>query len=150
MTGVLLSLESRWDWRASARFRIASVVSLWLVIGLVGVASAVLIPLAAVRTAASFAQTVLNIRLGKKFPVEKQTKFDWWLVAGIFAGAELAAVAANVTGNMQSTWLYLPMLVPFTILQWRMTTRSYVAFEQQRAAKVVSFRLNEYQRAEAA
>ena len=57
---------------------------------------------------------------------------------------------ATVTGNMHSPLLYLPMLIPFTVLQIRMTNRSFAAHDQQRAAKVVSFRLEKFQRTEAA
>ena len=150
MTERLKSLESRWDWRFSAHCRLASLLSLWFVILAMGSLGVFLVPLAAIRTAASFAQTALNVRLGKQAPVEKQSKLDWWLVAAIFVGAEGAAVAANVTGNMHSPLLYLPMLLPFTVLQIRMTNRSFAAHDQQRAAKVIDFRLEKFQRREAA
>lgn len=150
MTYRLASLESRWNWRFSAHCRVASLVTLWVVVLAMGSLGVFLVPLAAVRTAASFGQTALNVRLGKRTPVEKQSKLDWWLVAAIFAGAEGAAVAAHVTGNMHSPLLYLPMLLPFTILQVRMTSRSFAAHDQHRAAKVVSFRLEKFQRSDAA
>ena len=51
---------------------------------------------------------------------------------------------------MHSPLLYLPMLLPFTILQIRMTSRSFAAHDQHRAAKVVSFRLEKFQRSDAA
>jgi len=84
MTERLLSLESRWNWRFSGHCRLASLVSLWLVIFLMGTLGMFLVPLAALRTAASFGQTALNVRLGKTVPVAKQTKLDWWLVGSIF------------------------------------------------------------------
>lgn len=107
-------------------------------------------PLAAIRTGASLVQTALNIRLGRKIPVAQQTKLDWALVASIFVGAEIAAIYGHFSGNLQSPLIYLPMLLPFSVLQWRMTTRSFAAYETQRAAKVVAFRLEKFQRTEAA
>ncbi len=149
MDGLRL-LESRWNWRFSAHCRVASLIALWAVVLGMGLLGVLLVPLAAIRTVASFGQTALNVRLGKQVPVQKQTKFDWWLIAAIFAGAEGAAVAANVTGNMHSPLLYLPMLLPFTLLQLRMTNRSFAAHDQHAAAKVVAFRLQNFQRAEEA
>ncbi|MEO6398224.1 MAG: hypothetical protein ABIP13_07120 [Tepidiformaceae bacterium] len=150
MTDRLKSLESRWNWRVSAHTRVASLVTLWFVIFSMGSLGVFLVPLAALRTLASFVQTALNVRLGKHVPVEKQSKLDWLLVAAIYVGAEGAAVAANITGSMQSPLLYVPMLLPFTLLQVRMTGRSFAAHNQQRADNVVAFRLEKYQRADAA
>lgn len=116
-------------------------MSLWLVVFLMGELGVLLMPLVAMRTLASFAQTGLNIRLGRRIPVERQTKLDWWLVAGIFAGGEVAAVMANASGNMHSPLLYLPMLLPFTVLQFRMTSRAFAAYETELASRVVAFRL---------
>ena len=150
MTNRLRLLESHWNWRFSAHCRVASLVTLWVAIFAMGWLGIFVVPLAATRTAASFGQTALNVRLGRQIPVEKQSKLDWLLIAAIFAGAEGAAVAASVTGNMQSPLLYLPMLLPFTALQIRMTNRSFSAHDQQRAAKVVAFRLEQFRRTEAA
>ncbi|MEP7216085.1 MAG: hypothetical protein ABI782_07505 [Anaerolineaceae bacterium] len=150
MTYRLRLLESHWNWRYSAHCRVASLVTLWVVIFAMGWLGIFMIPLAATRTVASFGQTALNVRLGRQVPVEKQSKLDWLLIAAIFAGAEGAAVAASVTGNMQSPLLYLPMLLPFTVLQMRRTKRSFAAHDQQRATKVVAFRLEKYERREAA
>lgn len=150
MTYRLRLLESHWNWRYSAHCRVASLVTLWVVIFAMGSLGVLMIPLAATRTVASFGQTALNVRLGRQVPVEKQSKLDWLLVVAIFVGAEGAAVAASVTGNMHSPLLYLPMLIPFTVLQIRMTNRSFAAHDQQRAAKVLAFRLEKFQRTEAA
>ncbi len=150
MTDRLKLLESRWNWRFSAHCRVASLIALWAVVLAMGSLGVLLVPLAALRTVASFGQTALNVRLGKQVPVQKQTKLDWLLIASIFAGAEGAAVVANVTGNMHSPLLYLPMLLPFTLLQLRMTNRSFAAHDQFNASKVVAFRLEKVQRTEAA
>ena len=150
MTNRLRLLESHWNWRFSAQCRVASLVTLWVVVLAMGWLGMFMVPLAATRTVASFGQTALNVRLGRQIPVMKQSRLDWLLIAAIFAGAEGAAVAATVTGNMHSPLLYLPMLIPFTVLQIRMTNRSLAAHDQQRAAKVVAFRLEKFQRTEAA
>ena len=149
MTDRLKLLESRWNWRFSAHCRIASLLALWFVVMAMGSLGVLLLPLAAVRTVASFGQTALNVRLGKHIPVQKQSRLDWLLIVSIFVGAEGAAVAANITGNMHSPLLYLPMLLPFTLLQARMTGRSFAAHDQHTASKVV-IRLEKFQRTEVA
>ncbi len=92
-----------------------------------------LIPLAAVRFGTSAVQSWLNIRLGKRRPVAQQTRLDYALLGLIFAGAYLAAGIGQATGDLASPHLYLPMLVPFSILQWRMTQRSFDAHRAEAA-----------------
>jgi hypothetical protein len=116
-----------WDWRRSAHFRLASLASAWALVLLHGVLGPVIAPIAVARFCFSGAQTWLNIRLGKRQPVGKQDRWDVALLVLIFAGAYTGVGIAHFTGNLMSPLCFLPMLVPFTLLQARMTARSYRA-----------------------
>ena len=132
----------------SAYWRIASLVSLWAVVLLMAPLGWLFAPLAGVRTALSFAQTGMNLRLGRRAPLEKQTRIDWLLVGGVFVGAYFAAGVSHFAGTGLTTVLVVPMLLPFSLLQVRMAARSFDAalLDEMRPAAIV--RLEEYRRAE--
>ncbi|MGE3076105.1 MAG: hypothetical protein AB7N24_09510 [Dehalococcoidia bacterium] len=148
MTERALKLESYWTWRLSAHFRLGSLFGLWAVLMFMGPLGWLFMPIAAVRSALSFAQTFLNIRLGREVPLDKQTRFDWVLVGGIFAGAYLAVGLGHLIGNMQSPVLFVPLLLPFSVLQARMTMRSYRAAQIAESRPATILRLEDYRRAE--
>lgn len=128
-----LNAPSWWTWRASARCRLASLASAWALILGSPLLGPLLWPLAAVRFGASSAQTVLNILLGRDVPVGGVDRLDKCLVAAIFAGAYAAAGIGRLTGDMTAPWLFLPMLLPFSVLQARMAQRSFHAHEARRS-----------------
>lgn len=132
----------------SAYWRIGSLVSLWVAVLLMGPLGWAFAPLAALRTGLSLLQTGLNLRLGRIAPLEHQTRFDWLLVGGVFVGAYFAAGVSTFTGSGLSTSLLIPMLMPFSLLQLRMTARSFDAatIQEMRPASLV--RLEDYRRAE--
>lgn len=132
----------------SAYWRIASLLSLWAVFMLMGPLGWLFAPLAAVRSVLSFAQTGLNVRLGRKVPLEKQNRVDWALVAAVFAGAYLAAGVSELGGRGLSPVLLLPMLLPFSVLQVRMAARSFDAALVADMRPAAIARLEEYRRAE--
>lgn len=105
------------------------------------------VPVAGARSALSFAQTFLNIRLGRAEPLEKQDRADWALVGSIIVAAYVAAGVGSYTGDMSSPLLYLPLLAPFTVLQTRMALRSYRAATIQEYRPGTLVRMAEYQRA---
>jgi hypothetical protein len=123
-------------------------VSLWCVFLFMGPLGWLFAPVAAVRTLLSLAQTVLNVRLGRNLPLDTQTRLDWALVGAVFAGAYLAAGVTEFSEASLSPLLMIPMLLPFSILQVRMVSRS------MRAAVVADFRpatlarLDDYRRLE--
>lgn len=148
MARPLALVDGFWDWRMSAYWRIGSLLSLWAFVLLMGPLGWLFAPLTVFRSVLSFAQTGLNVRLGRRVPLEQQTRLDWLLVAGIFAGAYYAAGVSHFTGDGITTTLLVPMLLPFSLLQVRMTTRSLEAavVADMRPAAIV--RLEEYRRAE--
>jgi hypothetical protein len=113
-----------WNWRISARCRLASLASAWVIVLGASVLGPLFWPLACARFVASIAQTGLNVSLGRVRPIGSATRLDKWLVAGVFAGAYLGAGLGRVTGDMTSPGLLLPMLLPFSMLQLRMTRRA--------------------------
>lgn len=124
-----LRAPSWWTWRASARWRLASLASAWALILGSPLLGPLVWPLAVIRFGASSAQTVLNILLGRVAPVGSVDRLDKWLIVAIFVGAYAAAGIGRVTGDMTAPWLFLPMLLPFSALQARMTRRSFAAHE---------------------
>ncbi len=129
-----------WNWRLSGHCRAASLASAWVIVMLSGLLGPLLMPLAAIRFVASAIQSWLNIRLGRRNPVCKQTRGDYVLIGLIFAGAYLSVGLGHFTGNMTSPVLYVPMLVPFSVLQVRMTVRSYRAYAAETGeGRVVPF-----------
>lgn len=104
-------------------------------------------PVAAARSVLSFAQTFLNIRLGRLDPLERQDRVDWALVGAVIAAAYVAAGIGQYTGDMSHPGLYVPLLVPFTVLQARMTLRSYRAAQLQELRPATLVRLDDYRRA---
>jgi len=128
----------RWDWRISGHFRVASLISAWILVLFSGVLGPILAPLAAIRFVFSGGQTWLNIRLGRRNPVDRQTRLDWFMVTLIFAGAYVAVGIGHVVGDLTAPVNYVPMLIPFTVLQVRLARRSYKAHRAGRVAKAAS------------
>jgi len=150
VTGFGRALENKWNWRLSADCRLGSLTSAWLLIFLAPMLGWLLVPLMVVRTGLSLLQSFLNIRLGRSFPIGRATRSDWGLMACVFAGAYIGAGIARFSGDMQSPLLFLPMLLPFSVLQLRMAVRSYRAHQCARAARTAIVRLTPFARAEAA
>ncbi len=145
------SIDRYWDWQLSARFRIGSLASAWALILLMPVLGWIVLPLSVIRSAASFLQAGLNIRLGRHVPVSKQDRWDWALIASIFALAYLGAGVSYATGMSNYSWQFvLPLLLPFTALQWRMVGRSQVAHRSMEARPAAILRVEDYRRAEPA
>lgn len=148
MTATLLGIESRWNWRVSAWFRVASLVSLWLLAIFMSPLSWLCAPLAALRTVISLAQTLLNVRLGRQVALEGPSRIDWALIGGVFAGAYVAAGVTHFTGVSLSFALLVPMLVPFSVLQVRMVARSFEAAFVADVRPAALVRLEDYRRLE--
>ncbi len=144
----LARAESHWNWRLSAHCRIGSLAALWAVLFLMAPLGWFLAPAAAARTALSFIQTFLNVRLGKREPIQAQTRLDWAMVACIFVAAYFAAGVGHVTGDTSQWWLYMPLLAPFTVLQARMVVRSYAAANLEEFRPATLVRLEDYRRGE--
>lgn len=142
------TVESRWNWRLSAQCRIASLLSLWGAVLLMGPLGWLFAPVAGVRTVLSLAQSLLNVRLGRRLPLDHQDRLDWLMVGGVFTGAYFAAGVSHFSGAGISPFTLLPMLVPFSILQLRMVARSRRAalVAEMRPATLV--RLEDYRRLE--
>jgi hypothetical protein len=112
-----------WNWRLSARFRAASLGSVWLLILGSPVLGTLLIPLAAIRFVGGTAQLVLNNWLGRRHPIERRDWGDWALLGITLLGSMAAAELSGLTGS-QSTLLFIPMALPFSAIQIRMCRRS--------------------------
>lgn len=125
-----------------------SLVALWAVLMFMGPLGWLFVPVTAVRSVLSFAQAFLNVRLGRKAPVDAQTRVDWALVGAIFAGAYVAVGAGHLIGTMNSPLLFIPLLIPFSVLQARMAARSYRAAELAKARSAAVLRLEDFRRAE--
>ena len=140
-------IDRYWNWDLSAKFRIGSLASAWLLLLLMPVLGWLLLPLSVIRSAISFVQAGLNIRLGKHVPVSKQDRWDWVLIASIFALAYTAAGISYATGIPHySMPLVLPLLLPFSALQLRMVARSYVAHQGAEARPAAVLRLEDFRR----
>src|SRR5689334_2378867 len=87
-----------WNWRLSARFRVASLGSIWLLILGSPVLGALLVPLAAIRFVAGTGQLILNNWLGRRHPIEKRDWGDWTLLAVTLLGSMAAAELSDLTG----------------------------------------------------
>ncbi len=148
MARSLAAVDSFWDWRMSGYWRVGSLISLWAVFMLMGPLGWLFAPIAGVRSVLSFAQAGLNVRLGRRVPLEKQTRLDWLLVGGVFAGAYFAAGVSQFTGSGLSPQLVVPMLLPFSLLQVRMAARSFDAAIVAEMRPAAITRLEEYRRAE--
>lgn len=149
MAPVFRRIDRYWDWQVSARFRIGSLVSAWMLILLMPVLGWIVLPLSVFRSATSFLQAGLNIRLGKHAPVGKQNRWDWALIAAIFALAYVGAGVSYATGMSNMSWqLVMPLLLPFTALQLRMVSRSNVAHRNMEARPAAVLRLEDYRRGE--
>jgi hypothetical protein len=101
-------------------------------------------PLWVLRFAASSTQTWLNVQLGKRQPVAKADRYDWMLLAGIFALAEAGAIARAATFPVPVTALVLVMMLPFTLLQLRMAARSYRAHAHAAAFEIAIARATQW------
>ncbi len=141
------SIDRYWDWQLSARFRIGSLASAWALIMLMPVLGWIVLPLSVIRSAASFAQAGLNIRLGRHVPVSKQNRWDWALIASMFALAYVGVGVSYATGISNYSWqLVVPLLLPFTALQLRMVSRSNTAHRSFETRPAAVLRLEDYRR----
>lgn len=106
----------------------ATLASAWLVIALWSVLGPALGIVLALRLIASTVQSVFNILLGRRWPLEGPGRVDWCLVALLFGGVYATAFAAggDVQAMMRPDVLAL-LMAPFTVLQLRMAVRSYRA-----------------------
>jgi hypothetical protein len=146
---VFKEIDRYWNWRVSAHFRIWSLASAWMLVVLMPVLGWLVAPLAVVRSGTSFVQTGLNIRLGKHVPVGRPDRWDWSLLAGVFALAYVAAGVSYATEMSQySPVLMAPLLLPFTALQLRMVRRSFAAHGPVAARPAALLRLEDYRRGE--
>lgn len=145
---VVRAVESRWNWRLSAQCRVASLLSLWGAVVLMGPLGWLFAPAAAIRTVLSLGQTFLNVRLGRASPLDRQDRLDWLLVGAVFAGAYFAAGVSHFSGEGLSPFLLFPMLLPFSILQLRMVARSRQAALVSEMRPATLLRLEDYRRHE--
>jgi hypothetical protein len=144
---VFRGIDRVWNWRVSAHFRIGSLASAWLLVLLMPVLGWLALPLAAVRSGTSFAQSGLNIRLGRHVPVGRPDRWDWSLLGSIFLLAYAAAGVSYATGLPQySPLLVVPLLLPFTVLQLRMVRRSFAAHATVAARPAALLRLEDFRR----
>ncbi|HEX6030360.1 MAG TPA: hypothetical protein VFY90_02940 [Tepidiformaceae bacterium] len=149
VTPLFHRIDRYWDWRLSAQLRIASLASAWLLVLLMPVLGWLMLPLTVARSAGSFAQTGLNVRLGRHIPVGRPDRWDWALIASIFALAYVGAGVSYVTGaSRYSMPLVLPLLLPFTALQLRMVQRSLTAHRVVEVRAEAIVRLDDYRRGE--
>jgi hypothetical protein len=141
-------LDEHWNWRLSGHCRVASLASVWLLAFLSG-AGWLLLPLAAIRTLASVAQSVFNIRLGRAHPVAGTDRYDWALIASIFVAGEVLAGLREYQGLQITAVTLLPMLLPFTLLQARMCWRSYRAPQLATPQQATIIRMERFARVQA-
>jgi hypothetical protein len=149
VTATKLWLDEHWNWRLSGHCRVASLASVWLLALLTG-AGWLLLPLAVLRTVASMAQSLANIRLGRSNPVGGTDRYDWALIASIFVAGEVLAAVHEYQGVQFNPLTLLPMLVPFTVLQARMCWRSYHAPIIATPQQATIIRMERFTRARAA
>jgi hypothetical protein len=125
--GALLAIDQHWNWRLSAHCRALSLLTLWAFVFAVSAPALLVIPVFAVRTLASASQSVLNIRLGRREPLRRQTKLDWALIVAALVATEAVAAAHQYAGAPLSPLLLLPVVAPFSAVQFRIWRRSMQA-----------------------
>ncbi len=132
-------IVERWDWRTSARWRLGSLASIWLLI-LGGPLLGALVPLlVAVRFIASPAQLLLNRALAARHPLEGRTRADWWLFGLTFLTACLASVLADALHQPHTGLVLVPVALPFSAIQLRAVRRSYRAHWSTLQPRLLSF-----------
>ena len=88
--------------------------------------------------------------LGRRAPAGSPTRFDWLLVAAVVAAAEVIAYISGPSGAIDHPALILPLLVPFTALQLRMTHRALVWNRRYEAGSAAVLRFDDFARRRAA
>jgi hypothetical protein len=131
-----------WNWNVSARVRLVSLGSLWLLLLGSPLLGLLLLPLGAFRFAAGTAQLVLNRELGKEQPMARRTFIDWSLLGVTLLASMAVAQISEVTGS-HSTLLLIPVAVPFSAIQLRLFQHSRQAFHAELPANVVEFQVIE-------
>ena len=126
-------LAERWDWRLSARVRLASLGSVWLLLFASSLVAPVLPMIGALRMAFSGLQLVLNRNLARRLPIAPRDRYDWGLLLLAFAGSVAAASVARATAGGYSSLLLLPVLIPYSGLQLRSFQRSLDAHRKGEA-----------------
>ncbi len=148
MTATQIWLDEHWNWRVSGHCRVVSLVSVWLLAFMTG-AGWLLIPLAVLRTVASALQSVFNIRLGRAQPIAGTDRYDWMLIAAIFAAGEVLAGLRQYQHLQITVLTLLPLLLPFSVLQARMCLRSYRAPVVTSPVTATIIRMERFSRARA-
>lgn len=120
------TVSEHWDWRLSARVRLASLGSVWFLVFGASLVAPLLPVLGIARMAASGAQLFLNRNLARRTPIASRDRYDWLLLGIAFAGAMFVSSFAQLTGHIPSM-LVLTVLVPYSGLQLRSFQRSLVA-----------------------
>lgn len=124
MVDAARTLSARWDWRLSALARLASLVSMWLLVFGAALLGPLLPLVGLVRFAFSTVQLVLNQRLARRIPLGTRPRSDWVLLALAFLGSCLVATLREGGVSLPLPVLLLPVLVPFSAIQVRSIRRS--------------------------
>ena len=82
------------------------------------------IAVGAVRGVLSLGQSALNIRLGRREPLPRQTRLDWLLIGLAVVATEAVSAVHEYGGLAFSPVLLLPVVAPFSVLQFRIWRRS--------------------------
>ena len=128
------TIDRHWTWRLSAHCRAAvAALRCGRAHSLAGAPAALVVPVVAARGLASVAQSVLNIRLGRRQPLARQTRFDWSLIGAALVATEAVAAFHEYGGVAFSPLVLLPVIAPFSALQLRIWRRSMQADAGARA-----------------
>jgi hypothetical protein len=125
-------LPAWWDWDISARARIVSLASAWVLVGFAWAPLAVLLPIGLVRFGASFVQTLWNHRLDRVQPLGPRGLLDWGMfVAAMVASIGVAALERGGSSIPLALALAL-VLAPLSVIQVRATRKSFAAHQRAR------------------
>lgn len=125
----------RWDWRLSAQWRLVSLSSVWVLVFFGALAGPLLPVLGVCRMVFGGAQLALNQVLARHSPLAGRDRYDWMLLGLALAGSVTAASLARATGTTSPVFV-LPLLLPYTALQWRSFRRSIEAHRVSEAVPI--------------
>lgn len=137
-----IMLPSWWDWNVSARARMASLASAWVLVAFASAPFGIIAFFAGLRFCTSIVQTFWNHRLDRVEPLGPRGLIDWAMFAAALGMSILVAQMQQDGVALAAPIAFSMVLAPLSIIQLRAVRKSLVVHEQALASrKVVALRI---------
>ena len=135
-------LPAWWDWDISARARIFSLGSAWVLVAFAWAPFGLLAPIAIARFGFSLVQTIWNHKLDHVHPLGPRNLLDWGMFVTALSMSITVAAIAEGGIELPASFAFSLVLLPLSVIQVKAVLRSFMVHQQlTEARRVVVLRL---------